>query len=164
MNRIAFLGLVYNYFRDYDPSIGRYIESDPIGLEGGINTYAYVEGNPLKFIDFLGLSNCYFTAEGHRVCKGPDLDPQPNRCPSGDCAVYPSQVPGIDQQTDLRPIPEIDCAMCELNCSIVSLGLPGPVIPYPKKEVAGWVGSQAGGWAMCKMACREKCKDDDCQK
>ena len=29
-------GLYYNYFRDYDPSIGRYIESDPIGLEGGI--------------------------------------------------------------------------------------------------------------------------------
>ncbi len=48
--------LYYNYFRDYDPSIGRYIESDPIGLGGGINTYAYVGGNPLLYGDVYGLS------------------------------------------------------------------------------------------------------------
>ena len=37
----------YNYFRDYDPSTGRYAESDPIGLRGGISTFGYVGGNPL---------------------------------------------------------------------------------------------------------------------
>lgn len=44
-------GLYYNYFRDYDPSIGRYIESDPIGLGGGINTYGYALQNPLTHYD-----------------------------------------------------------------------------------------------------------------
>lgn len=49
-------GLQYNYFRDYDPATGRYIQSDPIGLSGGISTYGYVGGRPTSSIDPLGLS------------------------------------------------------------------------------------------------------------
>ena len=50
-------GTHYNYFRDYDPGTGRYITSDPIGLEGGLNTYAYALNDPLGLTDRLGLDN-----------------------------------------------------------------------------------------------------------
>ena len=48
--------LHYNYFRDYDPRIGRYLESDPIGLEGGANLYLYANAAPLVYTDPLGLN------------------------------------------------------------------------------------------------------------
>lgn len=48
-------GLHYNYFRDYAPKTGRYIQSDPIGLAGGLNTFLYALGNPHRYTDPLGL-------------------------------------------------------------------------------------------------------------
>ncbi len=47
-------GKYYNYFRDYDPDTGRYATSDPIGLQGGINTYAYAYSNPIAYVDIDG--------------------------------------------------------------------------------------------------------------
>jgi RHS repeat-associated protein len=48
-------GTHYNYFRDYDPGVGRYVQSDPIGLLGGVNTYVYAEASPIMYFDPLGL-------------------------------------------------------------------------------------------------------------
>jgi len=47
--------IYYNRYRDYDSSTGRYIQADPIGLEGGSNPYLYAEANPLKYTDPSGL-------------------------------------------------------------------------------------------------------------
>ncbi len=87
-------GFFYNFFRDYDPSTGRYIESDPIGLEGGLNTYAYASSNPLRFVDPLGLQSEPFDGDfgiptesfletGFRrgLCEGLGLG-----CPETSCA------------------------------------------------------------------------------
>jgi RHS repeat-associated protein len=49
-------GLHQNWRRDYSPATGKYVESDPVGLEGGINVYAYAFGNPVALVDPTGLT------------------------------------------------------------------------------------------------------------
>lgn len=73
-------GLHYNYFRDYDPVIGRYVESDPIGVWGGLNTYAYVAGDPTRRID----------PRGQRP-----VDPLP---PAPNWPFFPGQAPNCPGQ------------------------------------------------------------------
>jgi hypothetical protein len=64
------LGLFYNRFRDYDPTLARYLQTDPIGQRGGINVYAYCH-NPLKSVDLLGLAG---THDQHTPNPAPDGD------------------------------------------------------------------------------------------
>lgn len=69
--------LYYNYYRDYDPTLGRYVQADPIGLDGGNNPYLYVGGNPLKRTDPHGLGPeivlCVFAGPAAPACAGIDV-------------------------------------------------------------------------------------------
>jgi RHS repeat-associated protein len=70
-------GLHYNYYRDYQPETGRYLQPDPIGLMGGLNPYRYVRNNPINAMDPLGLYDIdvhyYLTRQ---LALGAEIDPR----------------------------------------------------------------------------------------
>ena len=64
-------GKHYNYFRDYDPTIGRYLKSDPIGLRAGLSTFGYTDANPIALTDVLGLmSDAGCCAQSNQLNQG----------------------------------------------------------------------------------------------
>ena len=66
----------YNYMRDYDAQTGRYIESDPIGINGGsYSTYNYVWGNPISNIDPRGLCKVELRFKPVTYLMGADVPP-----------------------------------------------------------------------------------------
>ncbi|MBB6368483.1 RHS repeat-associated protein [Xanthomonas sacchari] len=74
----ALSGLNRNYFRDYEAGTGRYVQSDPIGLAGGIGTFIYAQSRPVSAIDFYGLESVdSFNNGGHRMSweDGPKRTP-----------------------------------------------------------------------------------------
>ncbi len=70
-------GWFYNWHRDYNPALGRYVQSDPIGLGGGINTFAYVSDRPVSSSDPMGLADGVAPGSFCSMCHTPTLFPPP---------------------------------------------------------------------------------------
>jgi RHS repeat-associated protein len=110
-------GLNYNYFRDYDPAIGRYVESDPVGLFAGTNTYSYAYSSPQLWFDPSGLTSIDIDVSSGQMLVDPEVNGRapysmPISSGSGQCQNNPKcmknrnegPVPGGDYRLNIAEI------------------------------------------------------------
>jgi RHS repeat-associated protein len=149
-------GLHYNYFRDYEPQTGRYVQSDPIGLVGGLATYQYAYASPLIFQDRFGLD--------------PEMDPF-DRLPASPFPVidfYCRVIGGCNDDEFNDAL--MDVGQCALGCAIDYLsgelrGIPeGYLASKLSRELARGLGKFTGayGFAMFYL-CLDSCGKDECR-
>ncbi len=101
-------GLHYNQARYYDPTTGRYLSPDPVGLAGGLNTYSYVENNPLRYTDPTGLLCIYSQSTGSFTCANDITGQQYLTCTgyAGQSVGYNN--PAAQNQPNVGPLPQGD--------------------------------------------------------
>jgi RHS repeat-associated protein len=149
----ATTGLVRFGARDYDPSIGRWLNKDPIRFDGGWNFYAYVGNDPLNFIDPSGLSRIVLDPIGKTLDIYPDEGQAgpPQRFPGSNDTVRPNASPWLPEGNGPLPagtfptgnrIPTDQGVNGSLgNGGFIPIRLPAPEIgPTPR----GGVGIHAG--------------------
>jgi len=152
-------GLAYNYFRDYDPSVGRYFQADPLGLDGGAALYAYAQSNPLRFIDPQGLKPCppgmvpagtpCWLDEGDGEGSG---YPNEGRCATAECAANVLPNPNYSANTECQ----IKCNAKYQSICTASGFVAGRFASKPG------AGATLGGCVIAKFfICRKACEDED---
>ncbi len=165
-------GYSYNYFRDYDPTIGRYIESDPIGLNGGLNTYAYVGGNPLIRSDEEGTiwqPPVLFCARFPNLCRGAfQCLKNPVKCfkqaRRGTCrAIHASYKAICDKRGGCngKTCKELtnqakDARNCYLGRKLY-LGIGCDKVIQTKRDLRGELANRKRAWKNCKDKRDEAC-------
>jgi RHS repeat-associated protein len=144
-------GLHYNYFRDYEPGTGRYVQSDPIGLAGSIATYEYAAQDPVNSSDEHGLQSQLGKGIGPlypRTCWQEGLY---------ECCIT------LSGRSCRKNVPQpSDDPMCSLKCNLL-LGL----VCAPPAAASGASGPGAAGVylgcrAIVAMACSWVCYPDSC--
>ena len=99
-------GLSYNYYRTYDPSLGRYVQSDRLGLVDGPNTYAYVKNSPLMFVDPTGEQSSIIRGAGGASWWGGGASGSRGESGSGDSWSNPFSTPS-SPSSSLPGLPEL---------------------------------------------------------
>lgn len=136
-------GLHQNWFRDYDPTTGRYLQADPIGVEDGPSVFGYALQNPLRYTDFFGLHH-----DGT-----PCRTPGECRCVTAECAAGLPPLPPTD--------PCVDSCVAAVTSGKVAAKALCKKIPHPVGRLVCRAAVRLDAENYCRQDCAEKRKRAD---